>query len=92
VSASQTEPSRDPDRLSLWPTEDGRYGLDATYQGSTGFKLAEDKRRELEQASICASIRQELQDGWTLRVGPVTHDAAWAVIEEFLGPRGSPRH
>ena len=27
-----------PDRLSIWPLDDGRYGLDATFQGKSGFE------------------------------------------------------
>ncbi|MCW3056318.1 MAG: hypothetical protein JWO21_287, partial [Solirubrobacterales bacterium] len=25
-----------PDRLTIWPVDDGRYGLDATFHGATG--------------------------------------------------------
>ena len=26
-----------PDRLAIWPVDDGRYGLDATFQGASGL-------------------------------------------------------
>jgi len=29
-------------------------------------------------------------DDWTLRLGPLTHGAAWAAIEAFLGLPGPP--
>ncbi len=52
---------------------------------------AEAQRQRLEAAHLSASVRQELGDGWTLRLGPLTHGAAWAAIEAFLGPPGSRR-
>jgi hypothetical protein len=75
-----------PDRMSVWPVEGGRYGVDGTYQGSTGLERAEAQRRRLEAENLPASVRQE-GGAWTLRVGPVTPGAAWAAIEAFLGPR-----
>lgn len=86
---SETGTFSAPDRLAVWPVEDGRYGLDATYHGRTGFERAEAQRRHLQAANLTASVRQELGDGWTLRLGPLTHNAAWAAIEAFIGPPGS---
>lgn len=83
---AQPSPHLAPDRLSVWPMEDGRYGLDATYHGATGFERAEAQRQHLQAANLQASVRQELGDDWTLRLGPLTHRAAWTAIEAFLGP------
>lgn len=85
---AETGPALAPDRLSVWPVEGGRYGLDATYHGTTGFERAEMQRQHLQAASLRASLRQELGDAWTLRLGPLTHGAAWTAIEAFLGPPG----
>ncbi len=74
-----------PDRLSIWPVEDGRYGIDASYHGATGYERAE-KQGKL-RASLRVSLRQDLGDTWTLRLGPLAHDAAWVALEEFIGPR-----
>ncbi len=84
---AQTGPVLAPDRLSIWPVEGGRYGVDGTYQGATGYERAEAQRQRLEATKLQASVRQELGDGWTLRLGPLTHGAAWVAIEAFLGPR-----
>lgn len=86
---AETGPFFAPDRMSVWPVEGGRYGVDGTYQGATGFERAEAQRQRLEAAHLPASVRQELGDGWTLRLGPLTHGAAWAAIEAFLGPPAS---
>jgi hypothetical protein len=78
-----------PDRLSVWPVESKRYGLDAAYHGAmgaTGFERAEAQRQHLQAANLTASARQELGDDWTQRLGPLTHSAAWAAIEAFIGP------
>jgi len=68
----KTGPVLAPDRMAVWPIEGGRYGVDATYQGATGFERAEAQRRRLKSGHLRASVRQELSDGWTLRLGPLT--------------------
>ena len=88
---AETGPLLAPDKISIWPVEGGRYGVDGTYQGATGFQRAEAQRRRLTGANLSASIRQELGEGWTLRLGPLTRSAAWTAIEAFLGPRPSER-
>jgi hypothetical protein len=85
---AETGPIYAPDRLSVWPIEGGRYGLDATYHGRTGFERAEAQRQRLQVSNLRASVRQELGDDWTLRLGSLTHSAAWTAIEAFLGSPG----
>ena len=46
-----------PDRLSIWPLDDGRYGLDATFQGKSGFERAELHTAELTEAGVSPSFR-----------------------------------
>lgn len=77
-----------PDKISIWPVEGDRFGIDGTYQGASGFERAEAQRRRLTGANLTASIRQELGEAWTLRLGPLTHAAAWVAIEAFIGPSG----
>jgi hypothetical protein len=76
-----------PDKISIWPVEGGRFGIDGTYQGSGGFERAESQRRRLTAVNVSASVRQELGESWILRVGPLTRSSAWTAIEAFLGPR-----
>ncbi len=69
-----------PDRLTIWPVDDGRYGLDATFQGASGYERAEHHTRELERLDVPHTFRQELDRGWTLRFGPLrAHDVARAL-------------
>jgi hypothetical protein len=86
---AETGPLLAPDRMAVWPIEGGRYGVDGTYQGATGLREPRPKRRRLERAHLQVSVRQELSDGWTLRLGPLTHGAAWAAREAFIGPPAS---
>jgi hypothetical protein len=30
------------DKLTLWPVDDGRYGLDAAFQGASGYERRQD--------------------------------------------------
>jgi hypothetical protein len=60
-----------PDRLTIWPVDDGRYGLDATFQGATGFQRARRHQLELEREGVPHAFRQELDGAWTLRFGPL---------------------
>jgi len=72
------------DRLSVWPLEDGRYGLDATFQGTTGHERAESHRALLEASGIEFSFRQELGGAWTLRFGPLDPVHASAALSSFV--------
>ncbi len=60
-----------PDRVSLWPLDDGRYGLDAIFQGASGYERMEQHEQELEQHGIPHSVRQELGGAWAIRLGPL---------------------
>jgi hypothetical protein len=61
-----------PDRISIWPLDDGRYGLDATFQGASGFDRAEAHTALLDEGGVDYSLVQELSGGWTLRFGPLS--------------------
>ena len=60
-----------PDRLTIWPVDDGRYGLDATFEGTTGYQRAQQHAAELEHDRVPHTFRQELNGSWTLRFGPL---------------------
>jgi hypothetical protein len=57
------------DKLTLWPVDDGRYGLDAVFQGASGFERCEEHQTALSSAGIRCSLRQGMDDSWSLRLG-----------------------
>jgi hypothetical protein len=82
---AETGPTWAPDRLSVWPVEGGRFGIDAHYHGATGAQRAEHQVRRLAEAGLLATAREDPAGGTTLRLGPLAHQAAWLALEAFLG-------
>jgi len=73
-----------PDKISIWPMEDGTYGLDATFQGASGFERAERHSKQLEQDAVAFSFLQELGGAWTLRFGPLSPTDVSVALEAFV--------
>ena len=82
---AETGPTWAPDELSIWPVEGGRFGIDAHYHGATGAQRAERQVTRLDEAGLIATVRPGPEDGATLRLGPLAHEAAWLALEAFLG-------
>lgn len=72
------------DRLTLWPVDDGRYGLDAVFQGTSGYERCEEHRVALTGAGVQCSLVQNLDDSWTLRFGPLTAHEIGRAISAFV--------
>lgn len=69
------------DKLSLWPVDDGRYGLDAVFQGASSFERCEAHKAALDELGVKCTLLQNLDNSWTLRFGPLTaHEASGAVV------------
>lgn len=81
---AETGPTWAPDRLSVWPVEGGRYGIDAHYHGSTGLTRAKRQVQRLATVGLNASVRLD-ENGGIVRLGPLAHQAAWLALEAFLG-------
>ncbi len=73
-----------PDRLTSWPIDDGRYGLDATFHGGTGYERAQRHREHREIDAVPHSFRQELDGAWTLRFGPLAAAQIAAALCAFV--------
>ena len=72
------------DRITIWPMDDGRYGLDATFQGVSGFERAELHVEALRAADVRHSLRQEMDRGWTLRFGPYSAAEVSVALKAFV--------
>jgi hypothetical protein len=73
-----------PDRLTIWPVDDGRYGLDASFQGATGYERAQRHRAQLDHDHVPHTFRQELDGAWTLRFGPLPAADVAAALSAFV--------
>lgn len=85
--ASERLPSRAgpvADRLTIWPVDDGRYGLDATFQGATGYERAARHEADLERRGVKYRFHQELDGGWTLRFGPLRAVDVAVALSAFV--------
>src|SRR3954469_13227666 len=82
------DPRPVPDRMTLWPVDDGRFGLDATFQGASGYHRAELPEAPLRVAVVTYSLKQELEGAWTLRLGPFPAAQARSALDSFLGLDG----
>ena len=73
-----------PDRIAIWPMDDGRYGLDATFQGASGYERAAWHEGELRENGVAYSFRQELDGGWTVRFGPLRPTEVGVALNAFV--------
>ena len=81
---AETGPVWAPDRLSIWPVEGGRYGIDAHYHGHTGVERAYGQQDRLKKIGLSATVKRDAE-GALIRIGPVAHAATWLALEAFLG-------
>jgi hypothetical protein len=72
------------DRIAVWPLDSGQYGLDATFQGASGFNRMEAHEAALKGSGIRFSLVQELNGGWTLRFGPLTATEVSRAMGAFV--------
>jgi hypothetical protein len=72
------------DKLSIGPLEAGKYGLDATFQGRSGFERMEIHEAALKKAGIRFKLVQELGDAWTLRFGPLSAAEVSVALESYV--------
>jgi hypothetical protein len=74
-----------PDKLTIWPVEAGRFGVDATFVGATGYSRACRHQELLRTAGVRHQFRQGLGDEWTLRLGPVPAADVGTAVDAFVG-------
>jgi hypothetical protein len=74
-----------PDRLTVWPMDDGEYGIDVRWQGRECVLRAVVVRRLLVEAGYEARSGNS-QDGriWELKIGPVPADEVGRIISTYI--------
>jgi hypothetical protein len=82
-TAAQPPSALRPNRVSIWPVEDGVFGIDFTYHGATGYQDAERAQRVLDQHGLRTSFRQELDGAWSVRLGPIPRQPMREVLDRF---------
>jgi hypothetical protein len=70
--------------MTIWPMDDGSYGLDATFQGASGYERAERHLSALRESGVSYSFRQELGDAWTIRFGPISASDLSIALTAFV--------
>jgi len=72
------------DRLTLWPVDDGRYGLDAVFQGASGYERCEQHETALAAAGVKHRVLQNIDNSWSLRFGPLTAIEVGRAVAAFV--------
>jgi hypothetical protein len=72
------------DRLTLWPVDDGRYGLDAVFQGASGYERCEEHEKALKALGVQCKLLQNPDNSWSLRFGPLTSLEVGRAISAFV--------
>jgi hypothetical protein len=73
-----------PDKLSIWPTDDERFGIDVLYLGEQGHRRAEVVIRQIEAAGVDVALRPEGENGWIVRFGPVSREDMLTVLNGYV--------
>jgi hypothetical protein len=76
-----------PDRVTLWPMEDDSFGIDATFQGASGHDTAVLHEQVLRKQDVHCTLRQELDGGWTIRLGPIPRELVEQAVRLFNAAR-----
>jgi hypothetical protein len=73
-----------PDKLTLWPVEGDRYGIDVVYLGAQGWKRANVVHGQLAVAGVPTKFLQEVDGSWKVRIGPIGRDEMLTVLNGFV--------
>jgi hypothetical protein len=54
------------------------------FHGAVGFKRADQVHRSLQDAGVAALLRQEPDNGWIVRFGPVSREEMLQVLNGYV--------
>jgi hypothetical protein len=80
----QSRPGQCPIESRSGRSTTARYGLDATFQGASGYERAGHHEEALRRVGVKHSFRQELDGGWTLRFGPLRAMEIASALSAFV--------
>lgn len=83
VPATTPQTSLRPNRVSIWPIDDERFGIDLSYHGVTGYSDAEFACTVLNGSGYKTTFRQELDGAWSVRLGPLPRIAMYEALYRF---------
>jgi hypothetical protein len=75
---------RVPDRMTISPVDDGRYGLDASFFGASGYERADWHVRALNDGGVRHTFQQEPGGSWTVRFGPLRALDVGSALSAFV--------
>ena len=85
-------PALKPDRLTIWPVDDDRFGADVLYHGRGAYQRAAEADRALGAAGIPGTFRQAADGAWGVRLGPLERELMLQLIDGVVGgPRKQSR-
>jgi len=73
-----------PDKLSIWPTDDGTFGIDVLYLGPQGSRRARVVHHQIREAGLAAVLREEEGTGSVVRFGPVSREDMLTVLNGYV--------
>src|SRR3954451_25420450 len=73
-----------PDKLSIWPTDAERFGIDVLYVGAQGHRRAEIVFRQIDAAGLPVALRQEGETESIVRFGPVRREDMRTVLSAYV--------
>jgi len=83
AATADGRPTR-PDKLSIWPVEEERFGVDVLYVGAQGFRRADVVHRQLVAAGVDARLIQQGDVDWVVRFGPVSREDMLVVLNGYV--------
>jgi hypothetical protein len=76
---------RPPDRLTLWPLDEGQYGLDLSFAGAWGCEDAEQLALHLRARGLPHVLRPDADGAWTVRLGPLSSLQVAGALDAVVG-------
>ena len=78
-------PALKPDRVTIWPAGDDRFGADVLYLGRGAYQRAVQVDHQLTESGLETTFRQDADGAWAVRLGPLERQVMLAILDEVVG-------